>query len=151
MFAKNLENKLQSLAPIKVGGRWFLKDSRVILLLFNFIGVDASSYFKKLKKLAQKTKTKFLYAGDFFSLYKRKSCFWDAYYCADLVSYPSLWEGFGNQFLEAVYFKKPIVLFEYPVFKKDIKKEGYFYISLGDKTYPEKELNLVPMKNIKKQ
>jgi len=56
---------------------------------------------------------------------------WDAYVFADLVSYPSIWEGFGNQFLETVFAKKPIILFEYPVFKADIEKQGYKYISLG--------------------
>jgi hypothetical protein len=58
---------------------------------------------------------------------------WDAYVFADLVSYPSTWEGFGNQFLEAVFAKKPTVVFEYPVFVADIKEEGkgYDYISLG--------------------
>jgi len=57
---------------------------------------------------------------------------WDAYVCADLVTYPSLSEGWGNQFIEAVFARKPIVLFEYPVFKFDIAREGYSYISLGN-------------------
>ena len=58
---------------------------------------------------------------------------WDTYVYADLVTYPSLLEGWGNQFIEAIFAKKPIAIFEYPVFKKDIKKEGYHIISFGDK------------------
>lgn len=58
---------------------------------------------------------------------------WDAYVFADMVSYPSIWEGFGNQFLEAVFAKKPIILFEYPVFIADIQPGGYHYVSLGGK------------------
>ncbi|MGD9366812.1 MAG: hypothetical protein PVH87_14015 [Desulfobacteraceae bacterium] len=58
---------------------------------------------------------------------------WDAYVFADMVSYPSIWEGFGNQFLEAVFAKKPIILFEYPVFVADIQQGGYHYVSLGSK------------------
>lgn len=58
---------------------------------------------------------------------------WDSYVNADIVTYPSLVEGWGNQFIEAVFAEKPIVLFEYSVFKSDIKQESYFYISLGDK------------------
>ncbi len=42
--------------------------------------------------------------------------------------------GFGNAFVEAVFAKKPIAVFEYPVFKADIKKEGYKTISFGDKS-----------------
>jgi len=28
----------------------------------------------------------------------------------DFITYPSLYEGFGNAFLEAVYFSKPILI-----------------------------------------
>ena len=51
---------------------------------------------------------------------------------ADFVTYPSLWEGWGNQFLEAVKAKLPLLIFEYPVFNQDIKDKGFQVISLGD-------------------
>jgi len=41
------------------------------------------------------------------------------------VTYPSLIEGFGNAFLEAVYFKKPLLVNRYPVFIKDIEPLGF--------------------------
>jgi len=56
----------------------------------------------------------------------------DVYPFADLVTYPSVYEGFGNQFLEAVFTKKPVVVFEYPVFKEDIAPLGFNVISMGD-------------------
>ena len=31
---------------------------------------------------------------------------WDAYIYADFVTYPSLYEGFGNALLETIYFQK---------------------------------------------
>ena len=62
----------------------------------------------------------------------KKYSLFDSYVYSDVVIYPSLWEGFGNQFLEGVFAKKPIVVFEYPVFKTDIKPVGFNYISLGD-------------------
>ena len=34
----------------------------------------------------------------------------DVYPHADLVTYPSHYEGFGNAFLEAIYFGKPVVV-----------------------------------------
>ena len=49
------------------------------------------------------------------------------------MTYTSYAEGFGNQLLEAFWAKLLPVVFEYPVFKSDIKQEGYEYISLGDK------------------
>jgi len=45
----------------------------------------------------------------------------DTYVFADIISYPSIFEGWGNQFIEAVFAKKPVIVFEYPVFKSDIK------------------------------
>lgn len=43
---------------------------------------------------------------------------WDIYTEADIVTYPSLLEGWGNQFLEAVFAKIPVLVYEYPVFEK---------------------------------
>jgi mannosylglucosylglycerate synthase len=50
---------------------------------------------------------------------------WDVYPHADLVTYPSILEGFGNAFLEAVYFRRPIVVNSYTIFKVDIKPKGF--------------------------
>ncbi len=50
---------------------------------------------------------------------------WDAYQNADLVTYPSTIEGFGNAFLEAVYFRRPIVVNNYSIFAIDIKPKGF--------------------------
>jgi glycosyltransferase involved in cell wall biosynthesis len=50
---------------------------------------------------------------------------YDIYPQADLVTYPSDIEGFGNAFLEAVYFKRPIVVNNYSIFDVDIKPKGF--------------------------
>ena len=62
----------------------------------------------------------------------------DLYTCASIVTYPSQSEGFGNQFLEAVYAKKPVVVWEYPVFNTDIKPLGFEVISLGNNLHFDK-------------
>ena len=54
----------------------------------------------------------------------------DIYPHADLVTYPSTFEGFGNAFLEAVYFRKPIVVNTYSIYKKDIQPKGFSVIEL---------------------
>lgn len=54
----------------------------------------------------------------------------DIYPHADLVTYPSTFEGFGNAFLEAVYFRKPIVVNKYSIYTKDIKPKGFDVIEL---------------------
>ncbi|RLB85155.1 MAG: glycosyltransferase family 1 protein [Deltaproteobacteria bacterium] len=55
----------------------------------------------------------------------------DIYPHADLVTYPSNFEGFGNAFLEAVYYKKPIVVNTYSIYSMDIKPKGFYTIELN--------------------
>jgi mannosylglucosylglycerate synthase len=55
---------------------------------------------------------------------------WDVYPHANLVTYPSTYEGFGNALLEAIYFKRPIVVNRYPVYNADIKPAGFEFIEL---------------------
>jgi len=55
---------------------------------------------------------------------------WDAYPHADLVTYPSTYEGFGNALLEAVYFKRLMVVNRYPVYNADIGPLGFEFIEL---------------------
>ncbi len=48
----------------------------------------------------------------------------DAYTQADLVTYPSTYEGFGNAFLEAIYHRRPIVCNRYAIYRLDIEPCG---------------------------
>jgi hypothetical protein len=49
----------------------------------------------------------------------------DVYPQADLVTYPSSIEGFGNAFLEAIYYKRPLVVNNYSIYEADIKPKGF--------------------------
>ncbi len=49
----------------------------------------------------------------------------DIYPQADLIAYPSAIEGFGNAFLEAVYYKRPLVVNNYSIYEADIKPKGF--------------------------
>jgi glycosyltransferase involved in cell wall biosynthesis len=55
---------------------------------------------------------------------------WDVYPHADFITYPSVYEGFGNAFLEAVYFKKPLLINRYGTFVKDIEPKGFDLIAM---------------------
>lgn len=55
---------------------------------------------------------------------------WDVYPHVNMVTYPSLYEGFGNAFLEAVYFRKPILVNRYSVYIVDIEPKGFDVISI---------------------
>jgi len=54
----------------------------------------------------------------------------DVYPHADLVTYPSHYEGFGNAFLEAIYFGKPVVVNSYAVYARDIDPLGFRTIEM---------------------
>jgi glycosyltransferase involved in cell wall biosynthesis len=56
---------------------------------------------------------------------KKMYTLWDLYQHADLVTYPSLYEGFGNAFLEAIYFRIPVLVNRYAIFGRDIEPKGF--------------------------
>ncbi|MCK5849268.1 MAG: glycosyltransferase family 4 protein [Kiritimatiellae bacterium] len=56
----------------------------------------------------------------------------DFYSQADLVTYPSSIEGFGNAFLEAVYYRVPLIVNNYSVYSFDIKPKGFRTIEIDD-------------------
>ncbi len=49
----------------------------------------------------------------------------DVYPRADMVTYPSAIEGFGNAFLEAVYYRRLILVNNYSIYEVDIKPKGF--------------------------
>ncbi len=135
---KELNKQKKELIGKKLyNGKILDKNSKIILVLAQFAEKSSFKYFNKLKAKMKKDKVEFKFIGDQIEHHRTKRkgkkiySLWDAYVYADLVSYPSVVEGWGNQFIEAVFAKKPIVVFEYPVFKADIKPEGYKIISLG--------------------
>ncbi|MBW2568384.1 MAG: glycosyltransferase family 4 protein [Deltaproteobacteria bacterium] len=65
---------------------------------------------------------------------------WDVYQHADLVTYPSAYEGYGNAFVEAIYFRKPIVINRYSIFVADIEPKGFEVISF-DKYITQQTIN----------
>ncbi|NIV98881.1 glycosyltransferase family 1 protein, partial [Candidatus Saccharibacteria bacterium] len=61
----------------------------------------------------------------------------DVYPHADFITYPSLYEGFGNAFLEAVYFKKPLLINRYATFVQDIEPKGFDLIAMDGYLTPK--------------
>jgi len=73
---------------------------------------------------------------------KGKYSLWDVYPYADFITFPSIYEGFGNAFLEAVYFKKPILINRYATFVRDIEPLG-FDLAVMDGFLSKKTVNNV--------
>ena len=55
---------------------------------------------------------------------------WNIYAHADFVTFPSLKEGFGNAFLEAIYFEKPLLVNRYATFVSDIEPKGFDLVTM---------------------
>jgi glycosyltransferase involved in cell wall biosynthesis len=120
-------------------GQAFSDDSRIVLVLAGYVLDDVTGrYASLLAHKADEAGIEALFIEDLIG--ERRTTrggekiysLWDTYVHADFVTYPSLWEGWGNQLLEAVRAKLPIVLFEYPVFEADIKEKGLKVVSLGN-------------------
>lgn len=56
---------------------------------------------------------------------KKLYSIYDAYAHADLVTYPSTFEGFGNAFLESIYYRRPLLVNNYSIYRTDIRPQGY--------------------------
>jgi glycosyltransferase involved in cell wall biosynthesis len=54
----------------------------------------------------------------------------EVYAAADLVTYPSTYEGFGNALLEAFYFRKPVLVNRYSIFVTDIEPKGFKVVTM---------------------
>ena len=54
----------------------------------------------------------------------------EVYAHADLITYPSLYEGFGNALLEAFYYRKPVLVNRYSIFITDIEPKGFKVVTM---------------------
>jgi len=119
-------------------GRPFTDDSKIVLVLPGITADEITgSYVDKLKEKIERNGIEARFIEDLVDGNRRDVkgekvySLWDTYVGADFVTYPSQWEGWGNQFLEAVYARLPMMIFEYPVYQTDIKKAGFNVVSLG--------------------
>ncbi|MGD9224430.1 MAG: glycosyltransferase family 4 protein, partial [Desulfobacteraceae bacterium] len=109
-----------------------LKDPKYKLLISHEAGDEGYEYAEWLKEDAQKSgvglcfiSTKVVDPLNEDADRKNNYSLWDIYPYANFITYPSLYEGFGNAFLEAIYFKKPMLINRYSIFIRDIEPKGF--------------------------
>lgn len=129
-----VQNKLKDyLGNITYNGKKITKDTKIVLLLPGL--PEEADYVESITKYAKEKnvnlKPAFSISNDIRHEEQEIFSLWDFYAIADFIAYPSVIEGFGNQLLEAIFSKKPIMMFEYPVYKKDIAPFGFDIVSLG--------------------
>lgn len=132
---KRIELSIELLAKLNL--------PQAVLVVAGDEGDEQVGYRKSLRKIAQDKGVKILFIGDKVDSQrkvvngKRIYRLWDCYVNSDFVTYPTEVEGFGNQFVEAVYFKKPIILTPYPVYKADIAPLGFEVIEMSEEVSDE--------------
>jgi glycosyltransferase involved in cell wall biosynthesis len=102
-------------------------------------GDEGREYQDYLQDLAERINVRLIPAADHFNHQRalnpdgdRIFSLADAYQQSDLVTYPSSVEGFGNAFLEAIYYACPLVMSNYEIFRTDIKPKGFEVIEFAD-------------------
>jgi len=148
-LAGHLAGVLQRLRQEMVGKRLYTGEvfsdlSRVVLVLAGRPERAFIDYQKKVFALFDTLKIVWKYIGGDVRPYRSENeglytLYPDFYAMADFVLYPTGWEGFGNQLLEAFAAGLPVAVFEYPVFKEDIAPKGVKVVSLGDTLLPERD------------
>jgi len=95
-------------------------------------GDEGDLYAKRVLEYARRIGVDVIYIGEkigssrcFNAVSDAKYSIDDVYQSADLVTYPSGYEGFGNAFVEAIYFRKPIVVNRYSIYVEDIEPCGF--------------------------
>ncbi|MBI5382538.1 MAG: glycosyltransferase, group 1 family protein [Opitutae bacterium] len=144
------ENRRKLEAQPLYDGRRFTAQDRIVLLCVGHIEEFGSTadYSAHLQQRARAQGVDLRFVGTRVKHSRGQDAqgklysLWDSYAHADIVTYPSWWEGWGNQFVEAIFAKLPVVLFEYPVYKSDLAQDGFEVVSLGDKLTGKDALGL---------
>ncbi|MDQ2689436.1 MAG: glycosyltransferase family 4 protein [Chloroflexota bacterium] len=119
---------------IELVGR--LKDPDAVLLITSPAGDEGLDYLVQLERLAERHRVRLAYAADRFAPdhegkpIRPAHSLHDAYLAADLITYPSLYEGFGNALVEALFYGVPVVVNRYPVYVADIAPLGLRLIEI---------------------
>jgi glycosyltransferase involved in cell wall biosynthesis len=107
------------------------------LVISHASGDEGYDYEERVKEYSRLLKVNTVFASGIINEFRECNkkgekiyTLYDIYPHADLVTYPSNFEGFGNAFLEAIYFKKPIVVNNYSIYSFDIQPKGFDVIEI---------------------
>lgn len=109
-----------------------LGDSRYKLVISHDAGDEGHVYKQRLENLAKQEKVDLRFFAARIGEVRQVDhegnkiyTLWDIYKHADLMTYPSTYEGFGNALLEAIYFRVPVVINRYSIYVQDIEPKGF--------------------------
>lgn len=115
-----------------------LGDRRVKLVISHPAGDEGNDYLVLLRERIRDAGIEVLFVADRVAdrrgtdaRGRKLYTLFDVYPHCDLVTYPSWYEGFGNAFLEAIYFRKPVVVNTYAVYARDLAPLGFKTIEMS--------------------
>jgi glycosyltransferase involved in cell wall biosynthesis len=105
------------------------------LVISHASGDEGSEYEQRVREFAHLLDVHIRFEADLVGATRdllpdgrRRYSLADVYPAADLVTYGSSVEGFGNGFLEAVYHRRPIVVNRYSIYEIDIEPKGFLAV-----------------------
>ncbi len=109
-----------------------LEDPHIKLIISHESGDEGHDYLDSLIALAKSRQVDLRLIGDLVGSSNQTPFTLDELYqVADFVTYPSLYEGFGNALLETVYFRKLALVNRYSVFIDDIEPLGFDFVTMN--------------------
>jgi len=138
-----------------------LKNPNCKLVISHEAGDEGYEYLGMLQQLAREEEVDLRIVADRVGEVRQldsRGCkvytLWDLYPHADFVTYPSLYEGFGNALLEAIYFRKPVLINRYSIFVRDIEPKGFNLLTMDGFVTPalaEKVGEILDNETLRKQ
>ncbi|GAP10947.1 glycosyltransferase [Bellilinea caldifistulae] len=120
---KGIEHAIELVSRLDIPAR---------LVISHAAGDEGREYEHRVRDYAKRMGVNTLFVSDIIQEKRGRTpdgrkiyTLYDVYPHADLVTYPSEIEGFGNAFLEAIYFHRPIVVNRYSIYEIDIKPKGF--------------------------
>jgi glycosyltransferase involved in cell wall biosynthesis len=109
-----------------------LDDRRNVLVISHASGDEGARTLARLRRQARRSGVDLRYEEARFAPERSAARFAlaDAYRAADLVTFPSRYEGFGNALLETVRYRRAAVVNRYPVYVRDIAPTGLRFVEL---------------------
>ncbi len=114
-----------------------LNDPRCKLIISHESGDEGDDYMQDLREMADQEGVDLRFVHTSVGEKRsedadgqRRYTLADAYSQSDVITYPSIYEGFGNALLEAFYYRKPVLVNRYTIFISDIEPKGFRTIAI---------------------
>ena len=125
---KGIENAIELVSRLGMKAR---------LVISHASGDEGHDYEQRLIDYSKRMQVDTLFVSDIIKEHRGTTSdgrkiytLYDLYHFADFITYPSSIEGFGNAFLEAIYYRKPILVNRYSIYTFDIKPKGFQTIEI---------------------